>query len=395
MNTFVLLYDVHVRSNGLEFLYPQRKPRLEHSAMLSRSSPLFDPGYLPDRLLHREQELGTLGKLIPSSDFAQPVNILVHGSFGIGRTTLLRFFGVHQLGWCRQPLVTFRMKSASEIVWDTLTALVGSPAPSDPLPELWSSLKRILRKAEAPIVFILDDVDQNSVETYGKYLAICKELGIPSMSTAPRYFQRLLPATASQHLDYSLELQPYSDHEFLDIIADRVRAAFPVPLGPSTIEFVADLICLLDYQRPATAIELLRMLYPIAGKYSNLTADQIRQTCLSSGTLHYDFWSDHLAGVSNLDAPGVLLLQAAGEYFLNNPGRLYVSKPCLFSQYGQVCERTGLSPSSGQFPRALNELLFQDLLLRSRYNPDNYFTLLPAQNCVEVVELLLGDAEEC
>jgi hypothetical protein len=137
------------------------------------------------------------------------------------------------------------------------------------------------------------------------------------------------------------------------------------------------------------------MLYPIAGKNTDLTADQIRQTCLSSGTLHYDFWSDHLAGVMSLDAPGVLLLQAVGEYFLNNPGHLYVSRACLLSQYGQVSERTGFSPTSGQFSRALNELLFQDLLLRSRYNSENYFTLLSAQNCVEVVDLLLGDAEEC
>jgi Cdc6-like AAA superfamily ATPase len=363
--------------------------------MVSPSTPLFDPGYLPDRLLHREQELGTLSKLLPSGDFAQAVNILVHGSYGIGRTTLLRFFGLHQLGPCRRPLVSFHMKSAAEIVFDTLTALVGSPAPSNPLPELWSSLKRILQKTEAPIVFILDDVDRSSVETYGKYLAICKEFGIPSMSTAPRYFQRSLPAATSQHLDYSLELQSYSDHEFLDIVTDRVSAAFPVPFGPSTVEFIADLVCLLDYQRPATAVELLRMLYPIVGRNGNLTADQIRQTCLSSGTLHYDYWSDHMTSVTNLDARSILLLQAAGEYFLYNAGRLYVSKLCLFQQYEQVCERVGITPSTGQFTHALNELLFQDLLLRSRYNSDNYFTLFPAQNCVEVVDLLLGDAEEC
>lgn len=363
--------------------------------MVSRSSALFDPGYLPSQLLHRDEELNTLSKLLPSSDLAPAMNILVHGSFGIGRTTLVRFFGLHKLDGCRQPLVTFRMKSASEIVSDTLSALLGSPAPSNALPELWSCLKRILRKAEAPIVFILDDIDRDSVETYGKYLAICKELGIPSMSTAPRYFQRLLPAATAQHLDYSLELQPYSDHQLLDIVADRVRAAFSVPLHPSEVEFVADLICLLDYQRPATAIELLRLLHPVVDKNRSPTADQIRQTCLSSGTLHYDFWSDHLAGVTNLDAAGVMLLQAAGEYFLSNSGQLYVSKPCLSSQYQQVCERTGLTPSSGQFSCALDELLFQDLLLRSRYNPENYFTLLPAQSCVEVVELLLGDAEEC
>jgi hypothetical protein len=287
------------------------------------------------------------------------------------------------------------MKSAAEIVYDTLTALVGSPVRLAPLAELWSWLKRILQKAEAPIVFILDDVGQNSIETYGKYLAICKEFGVSSLSTSPRYFQRVLPVATSQHLDYSLELEPYSDRQFLDIITERVTAAFRVPLGFSVNEFIADLVCLLDYQRPATAIELLRMLYPLADKTTDLTADQIRQICLSSGTLHYDFWSDHLAGVTNLDAPGVLLLQAVGEYFLNNPSRLYVSKSCLVSEYGQVLERTGFSATSGQFSRALNELLFEDLLLRSRYNPDNYFTLLTAQNCVEVVGLLLGDAEEC
>lgn len=363
--------------------------------MVSCAKALFDPEYLPTKLLHRDRELNTLTNLISSNDASSPVNLMIHGSFGIGRTTLLRFWGHHELGSWRRPLISFHMKSDTEIVHDTLTALTGSSPPSTSLPELWSLLKRIIRKAETPLIFTLDDIDRHTCDAYTKYLSLCKNLGIPSMATAPRYFPRQLVSSAASHLDFVLELEPFSDHQFLDIITQKVTDAFPIPLPPSITEFIADIICILDFQRPATAVELLRRLYPLTTENASLTTDHIRQACLSSRTLHYDFWSGHLAHLTNLEATTTLLLQAIGEYFTVNPGRIYVTKSQLLLQYKQVCERTEITPTNTQFSRALNELLFQDLLLRSRYNSENYFTLLPAQGYFEIVELVLGDKEEC
>jgi hypothetical protein len=76
---------------------------------------------------------------------------------------------------------------------------------------------------------------------------------------------------------------------------------------------------------------------------------------------------------------------------INHPGQIYVTKSRLFRQYQQVTEGIGLQPTASQFSRALNILLFQDLILRSRYTSENYFTLIPAEGYLEIVELLLGD----
>jgi len=360
--------------------------------MASSVDALYNTNYLPPKLLHRDRELATLSNLIDADDvFAQPKNILVHGSFGIGRTTLLRFFGQHELGQFHLPLIRFQGKQSTEIVADTIHRLNPFHTPTCPLPEQWSLLKQLIRKSEVPLIFVLDDIDTQTNEIYQKFLGVCKENNISSMATAPRYYPRQLDSTASQYLDMAIELEPFTDHQFLDIVKQRVAEVFAYPIPSHITEFIADLICILDFQRPATIVELLQNLHPHISANYHISADQIRQSCLNSRTLHYDFWSGHLSNLTDLDATTVLLLQAIGQYFINSPGHIYVSQANLFTQFKQVGEGMGFPTSPNQFTRALNMILFQDLLLRSRYNAQSYFTLLPAEGYLEIVELLLGE----
>lgn len=360
--------------------------------MASSADALFNTNYLPTRLLHRDQELATLSNLLCNwNDTDQPVSLLVHGSFGIGRTTLLRYFGQHELVTYKRPIIRFQYKQPYEIVNDTLHALSGIADFFGSLPEQWTLIKRMLRKTEVPVVFTFDDVGPQTREVYVKFLQLCKDNSISSMATAPRYFPRQLSQKNSQFLDVSLELEPFSDGQFLDIIKQRVLEAFPNPIPYQVTEFMADLICLLDFQRPASAVELLQNLHPLLSFTPQITAEKIRQACINSRTLHYDFWSGHLSNLADLDATAVLLLEAVGQYFTNNPGHFYVTNSRLFNQYQNIAESIGLPPTTSQFSRALNTLLFQELLLHSRYNSQNYFTLLPAEGYLEIVELLLGE----
>ncbi len=359
-------------------------------------SPLFDPNYLPDHLLHRDHELQTLTDFfLPSDTCVQPLNLLVHGSFGIGRTTLVRYFSINECTAYSHPIISFQMKTPYEIVCDTLTVLTGIPASSGPLPDQWTLIKRVLRKSETPIFLTFDDIESTNIETYSKFLALCRECNVPSIATAPRYFPRLLSSDTNCYLDYSLALEPYSDQEFLDIIEQRVNAAFPSPLPTSVTKFVADIIGFLDFQRPATAIELLRNLYPLIIKRVPLTAENIRQVSLNTRTLNYDFWSAHLSSLVDLDISTVLLLQAIGEFFICNPCQIYVSKSNLLLQFQQICETSQLNLTEKHFTKSLNEVLFQDLLLCSRYDSKNYFTLLPAKGYLEIVNLILDNVVEC
>ncbi|MFW9830410.1 MAG: hypothetical protein ACFFD8_01340 [Candidatus Thorarchaeota archaeon] len=360
--------------------------------MASSIDTLFQTNYLPAKLLHRDQELTTLSNLLGKGEEArQPVSVLVHGSFGIGRTTLLRFFAKHELGSYRRPLIRFQYKQPYEIVNDTLQALSNTMGHPKSLPEQWTLIKRLLRKAEVPFVFTFDDVNPQTSIVYGKFLQLCKDNSISSMATAPRYFPRQLSPEISQFVDISLELEPFSDHQFLDIIKQRITEVFPNPVPPQIMSFMADLICVLDFQRPATVMELLQNLVPLLSSTQNITTNTIRQACINSHTLHYDFWSGHLSSLVDLDMTTVLLLQAIGQYFVYNPGQVYVTNSSLFHQYQHIAEGIGLASHPSQFSRALNVLLFQDLLLRSRYSSENFFTLLPAEGYLEIVDLLLGE----
>ncbi len=360
--------------------------------MVASLDALFNANYLPAKLLHRDQELAILSNLFASScSSTNSLNILVHGSFGIGRTTLLRFFGQQELGHYRLPFIRFQGKHFTEIVSDTLHSLAPIRNLTNSLPDQWTLLKRLLRKSEAPIVFVFDDVNTQTCEIYGKLLSVCKENAIPSMATAPRYYPRQLGLNTLQFLDVVIELEPFTDHQFLDIIKQRVAEVFPYSLPSHITEFMADLICILDFQRPATIIELLQNLYPLLTTSSCISANLIRQSCINSRTLHYDFWNDHLSSLTELDATTVVLLQAIGRYFTTHPGHIYVNKSSLFTQFEQILEEMGVSSSSHTFTRALNVLLFKDFLLQSRYTAQNYFTLLPAEGYLEIVELLLGE----
>ncbi len=353
---------------------------------------LFNANYLPSKLLHREQELATLSNLIdPNEASNSSINILIHGSFGVGRTTLLRFFGKQELFMYRRPLIQFNGKHSTELIADTLHALAPSSNYPDLLPEQWTLIKRLVRKSEVPLVFIFDDVDSLTSDVYKKFLSLCKENGVSSMATAPRYFPRQIDQRTSQDLDIAIELEPFSDHELLDIVEQRVAEVFLTQLPSHISEFIADIICILDFQRPATVVELLQNLHPLVNSPSDISADLIRKSCLNSRTLHYDFWSGHLSSLTELDATVVLLLQAIGHYFVTNPGHIYVTKTNLFRQFVQVAEEINFHSSVNQFSRSLNLLLFQDLLLQSRYNAHSYFTLLPAEGYLEIVELLLGE----
>lgn len=359
--------------------------------MVSSVDALFNINYLPTRLLHRDQELATLSNLIPSDSLTHPINVLVHGSFGIGRTTLLRFFGQHELGQYCRPLIRFQGKNSTEIVSDTLHSLIPFHNPTDSFQEQWALIKRVIRKSEQPIVFVFDDVDTKTSEIYKKLLSVCKENNVSSMATAPKYYPRKLDMQTAQLLDVAIELEPFTNQQFLDIVKQRVGEVFTQRIPTQITEFIADLICILDFQRPATIIELLQHLHGLITNPSQISADLIRQSCIKSRTLHYDFWSGHLSSLTELDATVVLLLQAVGQYFITNPGHIYVRKSSLFTQFEQVSEEINFPSSSKQFTRALNMLLFQDLLLQSRYSTENYFTLLPAEGYFEIVELLLGE----
>lgn len=354
--------------------------------------PLFNESYLPPKLLHRDKELTMLSNLFSiEKGTSQSVNVLVHGAFGIGRTTLLRFFGQDNLPYYKHPFIRFQQKQSHEILSEILHLLAPNTYSVSSLSEQWVLLKRLLRTTEIPLIFIFDDVDRNSVKIYEKLLQVCKENGTSSMTTAPRYFPRLLKSEALRFLDVAFDLEPFSDNQFLDIVQQRVQAVVPHPVPQPIMEFIADLICLLDFQRPATVVELLQNLHPFLSHGLPLTADIIRQACLNSRTLHYDFWSEHLSSLSDLDVTTVLLLQAIGQYFINRPGKIYVTKSSLFNQYQQVGEAIGFLANAPQFCRALNTILFQDLLLCSRYNTQNYYTLLPAEGYLQIVELLLGE----
>ena len=360
--------------------------------MASTFDALFNTEYVPEKLLHRDQELAFLSKHFKVEEtLSHSMNILVHGSFGIGRTTLVRFFGQRELTAFHRPIIRFQRKEPQEIVAEALDVLAPTSSLSTSLPEQWTFMKRLVRKAEVPLIFTFDDIDCNTIQLYGKFLQVCKENHISTMATAPRYFPRQLSGDISRFLDVSLELEPFSDNQFLDIVTQRVSEAFPQPLPAQALEFMSDLICLLDFQRPATIVDLLQNLHPLIFDSIHVTADTIRQACVNSHTLHYDFWGEHLSGLVDIDATTLMLIQAVGQYFVTNPEQIYVEKSVLYSQFQRVSESVGLVTSASQFSSALNALLFQDLLLRSRYSSESYFTLLPAEGYLEIVELLFGE----
>ncbi|MFX1369221.1 MAG: hypothetical protein ACFFAY_11520, partial [Promethearchaeota archaeon] len=128
---------------------------------------LFDPYYVPEKLLHRDRELETIDGIYRDcyeEDYG--VNCLVHGITGVGMTVFSRYFLtklVPQQFDAYTVYVDARRKDTLEIISelnDKIHKETDTPITvAFDLDILWMNFKRTAASARKKTVFVIDNID--------------------------------------------------------------------------------------------------------------------------------------------------------------------------------------------------------------------------------------------
>ncbi|MFO8019281.1 MAG: hypothetical protein R6U96_11640 [Promethearchaeia archaeon] len=331
---------------------------------------LFDPNFVPPKLLYRKKEEKALGTLLNDSlldDFS--INILYQGISGIGKKSLIiKVIDELFLRKNRNPdLSVININCLNKTIEEVLYSLlidVNKKFPcnidvnrylNSELTSLWTTFKLALRKHDNDVLIIFTNIDGLSEKTFRKILQYGKEAKIPILSTVNKILQTST-LDLLQDFDLKNKLDYFSYDQLNKILKQRCDLAFPSSLDNELIEFLTDLIFEYYVPVPGKGIDLLKRLYPYLNERKTYTPTDILR--ISKTQLDTFFSPDELNLLSFLSERDILML-----LFLDNLSNhfkycssFYITLKELRELYLLSAESIEYSFNKNEFHNALNML---------------------------------------
>jgi|Deesub1362A_J573_1020465.scaffolds.fasta_scaffold00380_32 cell division control protein 6 len=223
---------------------------------LFRNESVFDTEYLPDAILHREQQVSSLAfSLKPATKGFRPVDILCIGPPSTGKTSSVRYV-LNMLSEFEGVLVAYIrcpvMRTAYNILSRIYEIVCGKMAPQKGLP-LWKLFSEVcgeLMRRDQTLIAVLDDVnflDQEALNEIMKVIIKSGDehgvrIGTILIATEMDFISKLDPLVGSAFHFSEVHFPPYSRNEIRDILEWRVRHGFQNGvLSDEAFESVVDL----------------------------------------------------------------------------------------------------------------------------------------------------------
>ena len=256
---------------------------------------VFQDDHVPDRLLHRDAEVGVLARAFePALAGSAPDDVVIHGPHGVGKSVLARhtFDRLQSRATADWAHVHAMGLSTAGVVRATLQELGADPAPTTPQEDLCLQLRE---RVDQPTVVVLDEGD----ELPGA--ALDRLLDVPLVGVAPivhdvdHWLSRLDDSVRRRLTAVKLELDRYPVDELADILAPRARKGLRGSVPRSYLETVADRAA----GGARRGIQTLRAAGEIAGERECAVSDvdvdaaharalrRIRELNLQSLTVHH------------------------------------------------------------------------------------------------------------
>ncbi|WP_135535354.1 Cdc6/Cdc18 family protein [Halostella pelagica] len=207
---------------------------------------VFQDGFVPRNLLHRDQEVEQLSRAFdPALRGERPLDVLLTGSSGVGKTVLAR----HTLDRLQAQTAVDQTRlrclglTAQDIL---LRALRQHPRGPDAFTEFNSiqDLRRELRDTvDGPYILVLDEADGLPDTAALDHLD-----RIPEISTViichdvDDWQSRMTNSTNSYRADDIVRLERYSVDELADILEIRVREGVSGTVPRQRLEHIADTV---------------------------------------------------------------------------------------------------------------------------------------------------------
>ncbi|MFN7990624.1 MAG: AAA family ATPase [Candidatus Micrarchaeia archaeon] len=204
----------------------------DRGSSIIESEEVLMPDYMPDELLHREQELQAVADSIkPLLGKRPPNNLFIHGSSGSGKTTcikyLLKQLGEHSSGVL--PVYVNCWENPTQMaVYNRIIEEMRLPLPRRGLAtdEIFDRIMQYVRNYKKPILLVLDEMDGLRHDKLLYVVARSNEqrltFGIIGVSNNKELLSRLDSRVRSSLRFSEMEFKPYSEDQLLSIL--RVRA---------------------------------------------------------------------------------------------------------------------------------------------------------------------------
>lgn len=328
---------------------------------------LFDPTYVPPKLLYREKEERLLSSVLNDSITDHySLRILYQGIQGIGKKAIINRT-LNDLSIQNKNIqkisVDCSEKGLEELVISLLTKINDisnlnidfSAFINAKISDLWNILKVSCQKFNNNTIFILNNVEHLKPEIFKKFLNFGKESKISIISTV----NKILRSSSFDILcefDLKKKMEYFSYKELYNILKQRVNLAFSHEIDKELIEFLTDLIFEHYAPVPGKGIDVLRDLYPNLQNKMYIKYKDLLEICQNNFDLSPS--SDEfslLTYISEEDLLTIIFLDNLSSHFINK-SKYYISLTELRNIYDLSCESLEFDKSGEEFKQLIKSL---------------------------------------
>ena len=350
--------------------------------MIVGPAAIFDPLFIPPELLHRERELKAAKTFIENGISSQyPLHIVVSGIRGIGKTVFANYLAERIRKEYGFPKVFINMNDPENRIF---------------LNKVVYGKNFHFRERDIPIdrahknsflILVMDDVDPYS-NMFCRFLKKSRERNIIVIASGDsRSLLRKSHSSFCSHLDFILKLGIYTPSQLFDITLQRVKLAFPIEVDIEVIQYITDLVCEFDVNRPSVSIEILRRLYPLVISGKEVTVEVVRKCS------HDLLWilNDDLMvldALRNMRIESILLLEKIALHLLRRPKKAYLSLREIRELYNLLCDEIGDNMAKYLFNECLEELTSSDTLFKSSFNEKYFYLAIPPKLLLDLIDTI-------
>jgi hypothetical protein len=353
---------------------------------------LFDPNYIPPKLLYRKKEEKSLFSILNDSFYDEfCLNILYHGIDGIGKKVIINKV-VNDLLIQNKDLIRIhkitidcKEKHVEELIFTILNELATyfnfnidfQSILNSNLPNLWNTFKFVCNKTNSHLLLIFNNIEYLEPEFFQKFLQFSKEENITLISTINKFSR---PGTIDllSEFDFKHKLNFFTYHELFAILKQRALLSFSHEIDKDLIRYITDLICDQYVPVPGKGIEILRDIYPFLKNNKSTNNFELLEICQNE----FDAFqiSDEFNIINYLseeDILTVIFLDNLSNFFLSKMN-YYISLNELQELYELSCESLEYTKNYHEFHILIEEMVNKGLIKSSKrgsYKNLNYGVL--------------------
>ncbi|MHA2054608.1 MAG: Cdc6/Cdc18 family protein, partial [Candidatus Hodarchaeales archaeon] len=262
------------------------KKYFEASSKIFQNEEVFEPSYIPNCLIHREEELSNLARyfrpLLNKDKETHGKNIIIYGSVGSGKTAVVKKFGATIEQYSKDKkndsvakIAFFHLNCRRERSWNILLTSIlrqmisGFPLRGYSASELLEYLGTVTKERNQKLLLCLDEIDYLLMQSKDKDILYALIRNHETIHRSTRGSISLILITRNPNFQYFLDnalfsslskrildFPPYTQSQLLNIL--KARAKIGLKAHSYSLEILNVIASIADKGNDARyAIELL------------------------------------------------------------------------------------------------------------------------------------------